>query len=527
MKKLVFLFLLFAFHGAFVFAQSQYISYKSLKQENREAQLLDMGGILIYSKRGDLVITLTNVKQPIVKRNGVNDEGLYEYEILVDPSTDTNQPKLEISKRGDVNRTTIMVSLKPNFYQVYLVEEVEKPIRLEDQTRAQDVILDEKLAEIEIETPLSDLQVVLSDSLGAKMETKPKENDHSVFVTTIKIPVARLKNVETRLEEARKRRDDLYNKLLDETSKISVKEEQLYDQLDRETVPALEALLKEINTIEVFASGTNRVSIDISGIGPRNRRRYGVIVLIKKEIVHVTEYDAMLAEGVRQWNNRDYEAAKTAFESAMNAKDAPKDKSLVLSNIADCDSCIVYNKYTTYALNRMAELKKQGHATQNEVKEYASSALEFVQILNNYNPCAFYAKIIEKLEGMIENMPLVIKFTVAKWKRGDTGFYQGNGIGSVEVWSNNGSEHPDKKDYQSEKRFMKLLEESVSYKKNGETDAQGCLVVSLDRKALPKGFFFFSKENKTVEYVSMSKITRDSRNDYQMRQFRVMMYIKD
>ena len=315
--------------------------------------------------------------------------------------------------------------------------------------------------------------------------------------------------------------------MLDPSAKVSEEEEQMYDKLDREEIPALEALVKEMNTIEVFAQGTNRVSIDITGIGPRSKRRYGVIVLIKKEIVHVTEYDAMLAEGVRQWNNRDYKAAKTAFVSALNAKDAPADKSLVRSNIADCDSCLIYNKYTSYALNRMAELKKQGHATQDEVKEYASSALEFIQILNNYNPCEFYTKIIDKLKKMIENIPLVIKFTVAQWVRGATGFHQGDEMKGVEVWVNNGLRHPEEKEYQSERRFKKLTESSAFYRQIGETDAQGTIVVDLDRKALPRGFFFHSKETGKIEYVNMSKITRDSKNDYQMRQFRVMMYTKD
>ena len=74
MKKIVCLLLLSVALCEMALAQSQYISYKPLEKENREAPLLDMGGILVYSKRGDLVITLTNVKNPIIKRNGMNEE---------------------------------------------------------------------------------------------------------------------------------------------------------------------------------------------------------------------------------------------------------------------------------------------------------------------------------------------------------------------------------------------------------------------------------------------------------------------
>lgn len=520
MKKLVCLLLLTVVFGMTVQAQSQYISCKPLEKENREAPLLGQGGILLFSERGDLVITLTNVKNPVIQRNGIGENGLYEYAIMVSPE-ETSQPKLEISKRGDVNRATIMVSLKPDFYKAYLVEEVEKPIRVEDQTRSQDVILDAKLAEIEIETPIKDLQVVFSDSLHAEMETKPKENDNSIYIITIQIPIAKLKDVETRLAEAKKIHDELYDKLID--NKASATDEQTYNRLDKEEIPFLEALMKEMNTIEVFAQGTNRVNIDITGIGPRNKRRYGVIVLVKTEYVHVTEYDAMLAEGARQWNNRNYEAAKEAFTNALNAKDAPQDKSLVMRNIADCDSCLIYFKAADFALSRMSELRKEGAATQSEVKEYASSAIEFISNLNNYNPCDFYANIIVKLEKMLENMPLVVKFTVMEWIDDGAGLRQGGGRPQVELWSNEGQEHPSPKDYQSERRFKRYVKDNMYCKKLGETEADGTLILNFNRKSLPKGIFFHREGEETVKYIRMQDIIGNSKNNYQMRQFRTSL----
>lgn len=43
-------------------AQSQYISYREYIDKDRKADLLGASGILIYSQQGDLIITLTNVK---------------------------------------------------------------------------------------------------------------------------------------------------------------------------------------------------------------------------------------------------------------------------------------------------------------------------------------------------------------------------------------------------------------------------------------------------------------------------------
>lgn len=49
-------------------AQSQYISYREYIDKDRKADLLGASGILIYSQQGDLIITLTNVKKPMIQK---------------------------------------------------------------------------------------------------------------------------------------------------------------------------------------------------------------------------------------------------------------------------------------------------------------------------------------------------------------------------------------------------------------------------------------------------------------------------
>ena len=269
-------------------AQSQYISYREYIDKDRKADLLGASGILIYSQQGDLIITLTNVKKPMIQKNGKGEDGLYEYEIIIEPD-ETRQPKLEITKRGGVDRQSFIAKIKPDFYKAYIIEEVPNPIRLEDQTRSQDVILDAKYAAVEIESAIESLKIVYSDSLHAQVTTVPKENDNTVFVTTLKIPIDRLKDVENRLAEAGRMRDELYNKLTNPGVKLSVDDEKKYDDLDKEIVPALESVLQQMNQIEVYAEGTNHLGIDITGIGPREKRRYGILLL--KVTVHATGYD--------------------------------------------------------------------------------------------------------------------------------------------------------------------------------------------------------------------------------------------
>lgn len=504
-------------------AQSQYISYREYIDKDRKADLLGASGILIYSQQGDLIITLTNVKKPIIQKNGKGEDGLYEYEIIIEPD-ETRQPKLEITKRGGVDRQSFIAKIKPDFYKAYIIEEVPNPIRLEDQTRSQDVILDAKYAAVEIESAIESLKIVYSDSLHAQVTTVPKESDNTVFVTTLKIPIDRLKDVENRLAEADRMRDELYNKLTNPGVKLSVDDEKKYDDLDKEIVPALESVLQQMNQIEVYAEGTNHLGIDITGIGPREKRRYGILLL--KVTIHATEYGDMMTEAARLLKTRNYDEAKATFQNALNAKDRPEEMIPVIqSNIAECDSCILYDRYAKFAILKMKEMRQAGSATQDHVKEYASAALDFLKTLNNYNPSDFYMSRIQKLEQMIENMPLVIKFTVNEWIRDVSGFHIGGGIGRVELWANFGFSHPDLKDYNREKRFRKMIESSSLYQKIGETDPNGVIIVNLDRKSLPKGLFFHALEELDikVEYVPMQKIMRDSKNDYKMRQYRIRM----
>lgn len=523
MRKRIFVLGLLSLVSVWLFAQSQYISYRELPQEDRKAELLGASGVLIYSQQSDLIITLTNVSKPLVKKNGKLDNGLYEYEVIIEPD-ETPHPKFEITRRGKVDRQTFLAKVKPDHYKAYLIEEVANPIRLEDQTRSQDVILDEHIAAVEIESALPDLQVEFSDSLQAEMKTAPKKNDPSVFVITLMIPVARLQAVTERLEEAVQQRDALYQKLVQPNIKLSADDEQAYDELEQEVIPALETLLREMSQIEVYAEGSNHLMIDITGISARVKKRYGILLLHIP--VHITECGDLMSEAARLLESRNYEEAKQTFQNALQAKDVRPDMIPVIqSNIADCDSCILYDKYAKHAARQMQLLKKQGEATQDQVKEYASAAMEFMQILNNYNPCEYYELRIQKLAQMIDNLPLVIRFSVHEWVRTLTGFHIGDGVERVELWANHGLLHPDWKAYNSEKRFRKTLERSNFYFKVGETDEKGMVVLNLDRKSLPKGLFFHAPENRDlmIEYVPMQKIIRDSKNDYKMRQYRLRM----
>ena len=288
----------------------------------------------------------------------------------------------------------------------------------------------------------------------------------------------------------------------------------------------VQAAWDRMTMIDIYAENTNRLQIDISSLGPRSKLSYGVLLL--KTVEYVTEYSARMAEGARLFNLRKYDEARRAFSEALKTKDTPDHLiPAIQSNINQCDTCILYYRYATYALLKMKEMQEKGTANQEEVVRYASGAEEFLQVLNKYNPCDFYSERIDKLNKIIEEMPLDIKFTVTKWVNNISGFYEAGGLANVELWGYAKTDRPLLKSYETDKRFKNLVDKSEGFTLLGKTDEKGEVILHLDRKNLPKGIFFrpVGYDNKIkIEYLYMVDIMRQSKDEFNMRQFRLKMY---
>lgn len=225
---------------------------------------------------------------------------------------------------------------------------------------------------------------------------------------------------------------------------------------------------------------------------------------------------------------RDYEKARAAYASAIQSKETPEDLIPSLrSNVAICDTCIVYDKYAKAALARMKRFKDEG-ATQERVVQWAESGANFMGVLNRYNPCEFYQSRINKLNELIENMPLMVRFAVYQWEKTFAGISESGPMPMVEVWTYSGQEQQAPKDYEKDKSFLKLVGSSTEYRQIGTTDEKGIIDVPFDRKNLPTGIFFrpvgYNKSVK-VDYMELSDILAQSRTEYHMRRFRLRMFV--
>lgn len=257
---------------------------------------------------------------------------------------------------------------------------------------------------------------------------------------------------------------------------------------------------------------------------------YRVILDVPEVTKYATECSAFVTEGGRLFGLREYKNARQAYLSAMKANDAPVDMlESIQYDLNMCDSCINYEKYALGAINKMKQLRASDNASQEDVVRYASAAIEFLHVLNTYNPCDFYSDRIEKLDEIIQDLPLDIRFTVVRWEKGLTGFSEKEGMANVEVWAYYGTEHLMPNDYDTDRAFRQKLDSSDLFKRVSSSDGKGIADVHLDRKALPTAFVFrpigYDKSAK-ITYVEMRNVLNDSQGTYNMRQFRLRMYIE-
>ena len=506
-------------------AQSKYISSTRLSEENdRECEIIGKGGILLVSNISNLVASVSNAASYDFVPKGINSAGKYEYEVIVDRKVQTT-PKVYVSKRGDINFTSITEEVSSGWLKAYSVEEVSTPIECIDQTSGNDAITDKTLAAVEITSTLQNLRTDCSPLLGAKVETARKSSDQSILVTTIIFPIQKVKDARAQVEKIKADIDALDAK--------AKKTDADYDRLD-----AMEAELetaidnyRKIGYIEVYADETNHLHIDVSAMEPCQKKRYGILLLNKTKYRDRSKCVGFMDEGGREFALRQYENAKNAFRNALKADDTPADMLPVIkASLAQCDTCLTYERLAVLAVKKMMELREGEDATQAKVDEYANAAVDFMKVANKYNPCEYYTARIAKLEKFVASMPLDIRFKVSRWIVGRVGAEEVGPLTNVEIWGYYGSDELPINTYSSDKKFAKLISEhGDQFRQLGATDNTGVQDLHLKRDELPVGIFFRPVQDSAIRimYKDMVDIMNQSVGDYKMRRFSVKMYARD
>lgn len=244
--------------------------------------------------------------------------------------------------------------------------------------------------------------------------------------------------------------------------------------------------------------------------------------------IYVTQSSAMIAEGSRLYSLRKYVDARRSYVNAKSVDDVVVDLiPTIESNIAQCDTCIAYEQYVLGAFGKIRELKASGGGSQKELVDYASAAIEYLQVLNRYNQSDFYEGRIAQLENLIKDLPLQVLFTIVKWVNNESGFYEAGKLSNVEVWAFNGDNPPVQKDYANDKKFKQMIGKSNEYTQLGVSDAEGQADIQLNRKSIPTGLFFrpIGYDDKIrIQYMDLKELLSQSQGTYNKRRFRLKMF---
>lgn len=487
--------------------------------ENLEGQY----GLLLLSKHKNLVINVVNASKEVdTKRlTTTNADGFYEYRVILDKE-DTHQVKVEVNRMGDVYKTEFVANLKPDFMVAYRIEEIMRPIRMEEQGKGNEVYMDATAAEVEFTTNIENLQIKCEDDLQAEIKRYKNPNDQNVTIVSVVFPIKTLMSVKEKYQTLIKELE-----LLEE--KIN-KDQATDDDWDRHDKLRLdcdqaEMELKKLSSLEIFSDNTNKLAVDISDMGPRKKKCFAVLPLVIEKEIYKTECSRCMTEGTRLFNQRKYADAQKAYISAISTNEdvVAKMKPIVEKYIAECDSCILYEKRAAFCINKILEMRKKGNGTQEAVSKYASAGIGYLEIVNDYNPNSFYTSRIESLNELLKDMPLRIAFTTVEWRT----ITEGDALPDVEIWAYYGSDAIPPIALTSIKKFKKFLgKKSDKFKQVGLTDAQGRGLVELDRTQLPLGFVFCPNNTEDIKmiYLSLNDLTRQAQGTYLEKQFRLKMY---
>lgn len=480
-------------------------------------------GFLIVSSYKDLVISVTNASRPVnVSMLGADHQGLFQYRVLLDAG-DTAQPNVEVGRRGSVYKKSWVLKVRPDMLTAYRVEETPFPIRIDDRTAPNDALLEKDSAAVEIISSIPNLQVRLSDKLRASVSRTADKADASITIISIHFPIAVLQGAKAKLEQQNAEHGRLVNKMEATPNAMTEADFERMDELEAAIAEA-ERYLQEITYLDIYSDNTNHLSIGFGELQARSKKRYAVLPIVVEREKFVTESAGFMSQAASLFRSRKYEDARVAYNNAFGAKDVEENmKPAIMSCISQCDSCITYSKYAAAAIREIKKMRDNNTGTQDRVAKYASAAIEFLKVVNAYNPDDFYEERIGKLETIVEDMPLKISFTIVEWLT----VKEGNGLPDVEVWAYSGARPISPVDMASAKKLRNFMSRNAaSFRHVGTTDASGKLAMELDRKALPAGFVFVPAGNKAIKnsFLTFADLMRQAQGTYFEKQFRFKMY---
>ena len=368
------------------------------------------GGIRVLSPYSDLIVMVTSGNMADEMTQKPNSSGDYEYVVPI------NLDKLQeahfvFTRRGSTMKAEFSEKrLKPDYLLGYRVKSVLNPIRLSYQPSVGDMYPSATEGLIEISTAFEKLNIHVPSKVPFEVKEGKQENDSSITVYKIIVPVAKIKELQEKYETKAKEYEDLDQSLIEASNGDDPRWDEL-DKLELE-VNELQATVASVQQIDLDAPESNSLSIDISQMGPRSKMVVAVVPLVQKivEEVYKNPYDLYMAQAQDAYDNRNYATAKKLYIQALQLEGISSLQSMTAQECSNSMD-ILSNKLQTVkdCVRTWKKIQEGGRVQRHVAEECLELAINTLQQLYDLTHDDFYASRIRSFQKRLSEFPVVIE----------------------------------------------------------------------------------------------------------------------
>lgn len=380
------------------------------------------GGIRVLSPYDDLIVMVTsgNMAGEMIQRTR-NVSGDYEYIVPINVGK-YQEAHFIFTRRGRTMKAEFSEKrLRPDYLLGYRVKSVDNPIRLSYQPSVGDMYPSESEGLVEISTAFKKLNIHVPTALPFEIKEGKQENDSSINVYKIIVPVAKIKELQEKCESKSEEYEALDKALIASDNGDDSRWEEL-DKMEAE-VMELQAAVASVQQIDLDAPESNSLSIDISQMGPRSKMVVAVVPLVRIDTVSVFKnpYDLYMAQAQDAYDKRNYATAKNLY---IQAQQVDGISSLQATTAQECSNTMdgLSNKLQTVkgCVRTWKKIQEGGSVKRHVAEECLELAINTLQQLYDSTHDEFYASRIRSFSKRLSEFPVVIegKFRVKKYDEG-------------------------------------------------------------------------------------------------------------
>lgn len=383
---------------------------------DRSEQIGDgLGGILIRAPFEDLLVQVTSGNEEgVTLSNGKVSDGSYEFLVPINVEKG-NEAHFVLTRRGHTEKVEFSEKrLYAGKLFGYRLQEVANPIRISPQPVTGDMYPSETEALVEIRTVFDGMTVQVPAAVPFVVNQGKQENDNSINVFSIVVPVAKIREYMDALDAKKKARDELDDQLA-ASGNASEAQWAESDKLNAE-VQEMEAQAASLGQIDIQVPNSNSLSIDkIATMKPREKLVVAVVPLVQTKVVEKFKnlYDNYMAQAQDAYENRKYGTAKKLYLQASQQEDITSMQATTAEECANSmDDLAQLLQTVKNCAATWKRMQSEGTVQRHVAEECLELALATLGQLYDRTHDSYYERTRNNYEQKLRQFPVVIEGTL-------------------------------------------------------------------------------------------------------------------